>query len=176
MDFNRNYFEIFGLPVSFQMDLDLLADRYLALQKEIHPDNFAAGSDHEKRLSMQWATLINTANETLKNPLARAIYMLEMNGMGLAENPTLPPAFLMKQIELREELEELEQTAQGDSSLEGLDVFKGEVREIMRTVEGLFNDAIGVDAKKAEEAAYELQFLNKLLVAADHLEEKLLDY
>ena len=38
MDFTSNYFEIFGLPVSYQIDLALLADRYHDMQKEFHPE------------------------------------------------------------------------------------------------------------------------------------------
>ena len=63
MDFNQNYFEIFGLPIDFNVDMERLAERYRELQKELHPDRFAAGTEHEKRLSMQWSTLVNTANE-----------------------------------------------------------------------------------------------------------------
>ena len=40
----------------------------------------------------------------------------------------------------------------------------------------LEGDAVEADNGRAEIALYELQFLNKLLIAADHLEEKLLDY
>ena len=97
MNLNQNYFELFGLPIEFRVDTDLLNDRYLELQKEVHPDNFAAGTDQEKRLSMQWATFINTANVTLKSPLARAIYLLELHGLQLKNNPELPPDFLMQQ-------------------------------------------------------------------------------
>ena len=100
------------------MDLDLLADRFFELQKEVHPDRFASRPDQEKRLAMQWTTLINTASDTLKSPLKRAIYLLGLRGVELAENPQLPPEFLMEQIELRERLEEIET---GDASLEELD-------------------------------------------------------
>ena len=109
MDFNRNYFEIFGLPVDYAVAEGLLADRFLDLQKQVHPDRFAAGTDQEKRLAMQWATLVNTANETLRAPLPRAIYMLELRGVALKHNPALPPSFLMDQIDLREQLEEIEE-------------------------------------------------------------------
>lgn len=174
MDLKQNYFEIFGLPIAFEVDLELLAERYLELQKEVHPDNFAAGSDHEKRLSMQYTALVNQANETLSDGLKRAVYLLSLKGIELAHNPVLPPEFLMKQISLREELEEIE----SDASIESLDQFKAEVRGELGKIESVFAGAVGgdPDLDKATEAAYELQFLNKLMVEADHLEEKLLDY
>lgn len=173
MNLNQNYFELFGLPIEFRIDTDLLNDRYLGLQKEVHPDNFAAGTDQEKRLSMQWATFINTANATLKSPLARAIYLLELHDVKMENNPELPPDFLMQQIELREQLESIEDA---DGNLEKLDDFKQEARLVMSKIETNFAVAIGEDLAMAEKAVYELQFMSKLLVSADHLEEKLLDY
>lgn len=173
MNLNQNYFELFGLPIEFCIDTDLLADRYLGLQKEVHPDNFAAGTDQEKRLSMQWATFINTANATLKSSLARAIYLLGLQGLQLENNPELPPDFLMQQIELREQLESIEEA---DSNLEKLEDFKSEVRLFMSEIETNFAVAISEDLALAERAVYEMQFISKLLVSADHLEEKLLDY
>ena len=113
MDFNQNYFEIFGLPVSYEVDVKGLADRFRELQREMHPDRFAASTEHEKRLSMQWSSLINTAHDTLKAALPRAIYMMTLKGREVDHNPVLPPAFLMEQIELREELEALEDDPAG---------------------------------------------------------------
>jgi molecular chaperone HscB len=172
VDFNQNYFELIGLPVSFDIDAELLNAQYLNLQKEVHPDRFASSSEHEKRLSMQWATLINTAHATLKDPLQRAIYLLEMKDVELAHNPVLPPAFLMEQIELREALEQIEESA----SLDALDKFRKQAEEVKKKVEREFADAIESDIRQAETAVYELQFITKLLVSADHLEEKLLEY
>jgi len=173
VDFNKNYFEIFGLPVDYAVDLDLLADRFLGLQKEVHPDRFAARPDQEKRLAMQWTTLVNTANETLRAPLPRAIYLLGLRGIELEHNPTLPPAFLMEQIDLREELESIEE---GAGDLEELDAFRQKMTRVMSDVQAEFADALDGDPGKAERVVYELQFLTKLMVAANRLEEKLLDY
>ncbi len=173
MNFNQSYFEIFGLPAAFDVDLDLLTDRFFELQKEVHPDRFVSRTDQEKRLAMQWTTLINTASDTLKSPLKRAIYLLGLRGVELAENPQLPPEFLMEQIELRERLEEIET---GDASLEALDGFKKEVGTVISSLEDRFSGALSDDPGRAETLVYEMQFLNKLLVSANHLEEKLLDY
>lgn len=172
MDISQNYFEIFGLPVDFRVDVADLSDRYVELQRVVHPDRFASGSDAEKRQSMQETTFLNTAHDTLKSPLKRAIYMLKLEDVTIEHNPQLPPAFLMEQIELRETLESIED----DTSLERLDAFKAEVGETMRTIEADFAASIGSDNDAAETAVYELQFLNKLLLEARQLEEKLLDY
>jgi molecular chaperone HscB len=173
VDFNQNYFEIFGLPVTFKLDLDGLSRRYRELQKELHPDNYASSTEHEKRLSMQWSSLVNAANETLKSPQARAIYMLELKGVDIDHNPVLPPAFLMEQIELREELESLEDDPAG---LDKLDTFKVRVKDVMSGLERQFEAVVNEDDEKALTAVYEMQFMTKLMASAHHLEEKLLDY
>jgi molecular chaperone HscB len=54
-----NYFELFGLPVSYDVDQNKIQQQYMALQKQVHPDKFASGSDLEKRLSMQQTSWIN---------------------------------------------------------------------------------------------------------------------
>jgi molecular chaperone HscB len=173
VNLNQNYFDVFGLPVDFNVDLALLGERYRQLQKEVHPDKFVDGTDQEKRLSMQWATLVNTAQETLKQPLPRAIYMLGLREVTLHDNPVLAPAFLMEQIEKREELEEIEAHPQG---IEQLETFKASILGVMKTLEAEFINQIDSDLAAAEQVVYKLQFINKLLHAADHLEEKLLEY
>lgn len=171
MDFNQNYFEIFGLPIDFNVDSDQLAERYRELQKELHPDRFASSTDQEKRLSMQWSALVNTGKETLQAPLPRAIYMLELRGLTVDHNPRLPPEFLMQQIELREELEELEESS---APLDGLDKFKARLNGTLNELGATF--AATDDDERSLRLVYEMQFLTKLLIAADQLEEKLLDY
>ena len=173
MDFNKNYFEIFGLPVDFAVDQGILADRFLDLQKQVHPDRFAAGTDQEKRLAMQWATLVNTANETLRAPLPRAIYLLALSGIELEDNPTLPPEFLMDQIDLREQLESIEE---GASNLDELGSFRKKMKQAINKVQVEFQESLEKDAGKAQRLVYEFQFLSKLMLSANRLEEKLLDY
>ena len=173
MDFNQNYFEIFGLPINFSVDLNLLGERYRGLLREVHPDNFVDGTDQERRLSMQWTTQVNTAYGQLKSPLNRAIYMLRISAVEIAANPVLPPGLLMRQIELRERLEEIEES---DSGLDELADFRRSLGGEMLQLEAVFASAVDDDLTAAEQVVYELQFLNKLGISAEHLEEKLLDY
>lgn len=57
---------------------------------------------------MQWTTRVNEAYRTLKSPVQRAKYLLELNGVdvGFETNTAMPAAFLVEQMELRERLEE----------------------------------------------------------------------
>mgnify|MGYP006117102737 FL=1 len=176
MDFNQNYFEIFQLPVSFDLDEDQLAARHRQLQSTVHPDKFVGATDHEKRLSLQWATQINSAYDTLRAPLPRAIYLLALKDVNIEDNPQLDPMFLMGQIELREQLEDIGEQADSEAALKSLDAFKADVDARMAGLQLEFAAHYEVDTGKAEQAVYKLQFINKLRQAADHLEEKLLDY
>ncbi|MFV2004010.1 MAG: Fe-S protein assembly co-chaperone HscB [Gammaproteobacteria bacterium] len=102
-----NFFELFGLPVSYDVDLNKVQQQYVALQKQVHPDKFANASDQEKRLSMQQTSWLNEAQTTLKDPVLRASYLLELKGIdfSLENETTMDMAFLMQQLEMRERLE-----------------------------------------------------------------------
>ena len=80
MNLNQNHFELFGLPARFGVDAATLEARYRELQREVHPDRFAAAPQPERRVSMQLATRVNEAYQTLKSPLRRAVYILRLRG------------------------------------------------------------------------------------------------
>ena len=175
MDFNQSYFEIFQIETSYDVDLDKLSVDYRALQMSVHPDKFVSATDYEKRLSVQWAAQVNAAYDTLKSPLQRAIYLLKLNDKEIEHNPKLDPMFLMEQIELREELEALE--ASGEESLPGLDKFKAQITALLGQLEKSFADQMSQQAlEESEQTVYKMQFIHKLLLEANQLEEKLLDY
>lgn len=104
----ENYFDLFQMPAHFAIDAAQLDAAYREVQGRVHPDKFAAASDAEKRVAMQWATRANEAYKTLKNPLRRAAYLCELHGvdLGIESNTAMPPAFLMQQMEWRESLDE----------------------------------------------------------------------
>ena len=151
----------------------MLDDRYRDLQRSVHPDKHVGASDQDKRLSMQWATVINEGYTTLKSPLKRAIYLLKLQDREIEHNPSLPGDFLMAQIELREELEEIVEDADG---LARLEEFKGKIESVLKTLESDFAAQIDAQLVEAEQTTYKMQFMHKLYTEANRLEEKLLDY
>ena len=102
----QNYFELFNLPEKFEIDLEMLQENFRAIQKEIHPDRFATSSENEKVQSMIKSTLANDAYQTLKSPIKRAKYILSLHQS--PEKITLPPDFLMQQMEWEEHFEAIE--------------------------------------------------------------------
>ena len=109
VSFNENYFQLFEIEKSVLIDLNVLEDKYLELQKEFHPDKYVNASDQEKRISLQITSYINEAYKTLKNDYLKSIYLLKIEGYELEDqNNTISDSkFLIHQMELREESEKL---------------------------------------------------------------------
>ena len=108
MNLQSTDFELFDIPVQFAQDRAQLDARWKELQREAHPDKFAAQGAAAQRVAMQWSVRINEAYQRLKNPMKRASYLCELNGAQInAENNTaMPSDFLMQQMEWREALED----------------------------------------------------------------------
>ncbi len=115
MNLQSDDFELFGLRQQFAQDRQVLDTRWKDLQREAHPDKFAAQGAAAQRLALQWSVRINEAYQRLKDPLKRAAYLCELNGAPIqAENNTaMPGAFLMQQMAWREAMDE----AQGPAEL-----------------------------------------------------------
>jgi molecular chaperone HscB len=112
MNLSENHFQIFGVPAQFEVDLPSLEARYRELQREVHPDRFAGASQAEQRVSMQLATRVNEAYQTLRSPLRRAEYLLSLQGVDpeFETNTSMPAGFLADQMERRERLGEVAET------------------------------------------------------------------
>jgi len=107
-EFSRNHFDLLGLPTAYALDRARLESGYRTLQLQVHPDRFAAASEAERRVAMQWAARANEAYRTLRDPLGRARYLLGLKGFDTGEesNTAMPPDFLMQQMEWREAVAE----------------------------------------------------------------------
>ena len=102
-----NYFELFGLRPTFDIDIPTLEDNYIKLQQHIHPDNFAALDDLQRSLAAAQTARINQGYVVLMDPIKRARYLLLLcAGVdALGEQTINNNAFLMEQMEWREALE-----------------------------------------------------------------------
>ena len=103
-----NDFELFAVRARFAQDAGALDARWKELQREAHPDRFAAQGVAAQRQAMQWSVRINEAYQRLKHPLKRAAYLCELAGAPInAENNTAMPAeFLIEQMQWRESLDD----------------------------------------------------------------------
>lgn len=169
-DSSTTHFELFGLPPSYDVDLAVLDRHYRELQRTVHPDRFAGASDHERRVSMQYAARINEGYQTLKDPLKRGRYLLEQKGYRFADEQqtTSDAEFLMAQMELREALGDVRTAADPFAALAGV-------------MDRITEDAASLDAELRERLAQEdldaaaqtlmrMQFFRRLQEEAMELE------
>jgi molecular chaperone HscB len=155
-----NDFELFSLEQRFQQDRAVLDSRWKDLQREAHPDKFAAQGAAAQRVAMQWSVRINEAYQRLKNPLKRAAYLCELHGAPVnAENNTaMPAAFLMQQMEWREALDD----AHTAEDLEKISLqSKQTVREVLQKIEQLLDQSHDYSAAVAQVRA--LMFMERFL-------------
>ena len=105
-----NYFDFFGLPHKLNLDSKDLESRFYALSKQWHPDRFARGSADQRRISEDATATLNDGYRTLKEPIARAEYLLKEHGFNVGEQKSsnIPPELLEEVFELNMALEEIE--------------------------------------------------------------------
>ena len=167
MDFSSDHFSLFNLPPSFRLDTSVLDQRYREAQAQVHPDKYVQAGDAERRLSLQWATRVNEAYQTLKKPLSRAQYLLKIRNhpIDAENNAVMPSDFLMEQMEWREAVAEA-RTAREQDELEQL---HSRVKQRMSVryeeLGALLDDQ--QDYAKAADRVRRLMFLEKLLFDID---------
>jgi len=173
----KNHFELFGLPVTFDVDVDDLASRYREMQRSVHPDRFANASDQDRRLSLQMTALINEAFQTLKDPVRRGRYLLNLRGVDLGDetDTSMDPAFLMEQMELREQLDEVKQADNPHKHLAELaNRIEQRLQDGIGTLRRVLMEGTAEADSQARNAVREMQFLEKMRQEIDNLEEELL--
>ena len=176
MALTQNHFELFGLPVAFDVDVHQLAERYRQLQRASHPDRYANASDRERRLSIQHAAQVNEAFQTLKSSLRRARYLLQLKGIDFDDEKEthLDPTFLVEQMELREVLAEVKTKTDPLTSLTDI---MADINARQQAMEGQLRQLFAEDndetRQQAKQLVQKMQFLVRLQQEAEELEEEL---
>ena len=173
--FSKNYFEIFDVPVDYQVDLNKVSQLYRELQKAVHPDRFANGSEQEKRIAMQQTSLINQAFQTLKDPVLRAQYLLRLKGVDMQNetDTTMDPEFLMEQMEFREAISEVKSHS---DPLAELDKMLSESKQKINGFMESFSHTYAEDKlDSARDTVRKMQFLFKAQKEINELSEQLED-
>lgn len=171
-----NPFKIFDLPVDFQVDQATLSTRYLVLQKSLHPDNFTTHSAQEQRLAMQRSAEVNDALQILKDPILRADSIIAIHTgeqQNIEEKSTNDMAFLMQQMQWREQLEEIENTKDSDQLMQ----FTADIEATKKTLLDELSSALSANQwQQAKAINDKLRFIKKLLVEVERVEELLFDF
>ena len=159
MNLQSNDFELFELPVQFAQDADRIDARWKELQRQAHPDKFAAQGAAAQRVAMQWSVRINEAYQRLRDPMRRAAYLCEINAepVNAENNMAMPPAFLMQQLEWREALED----AGSIDSLEAIadETASAQAKQLKSIEQALDADR---DFAQAAQQVRSLMFIQKL--------------
>ena len=161
MNLQSNDFDLFGLTQRFKQNRAAIDVRWKDLQREAHPDKFAAQGASAQRMAMQWSVRINEAYQRLKDPLKRAAYLCSLSGFPVnAENNTAMPAeFLMQQIEWRESLD-MAKTAENmhQIALAANDFGRQEIQKIEHDIDTDNNFKLAVEHVRA------LMFVERFLI------------
>ena len=173
-----NYFQLFAIEQSFNVDLSQLSKTYQNLQKAVHPDKFAHASNQEQLLAVQKSAEINDAYQILKQPLKRAEYLLTLRSVDMPneQQSFKDTHFLIAQMELREMLDEVKFSDDVEAALEQA---QQTLTEQYQTLLTLMQQQINENTTAANNSACDnlrkLKFYQKLNVEVERLEDSLFD-
>jgi len=147
-----NYFELFDLKISTQIDLEELEEKYLTFQQQFHPDK-ASTADIEKSI------LLNEAFDVLKTPFSRLSYILKLHGTNILDDTTAPKVDNTTLVEVWEIQEKLLESSQVQK-----EKLKQELKDKVANLLAQTDEKI--KEKNYEEAAQNLiksKYFNKIL-------------
>src|SRR5215475_203824 len=120
---DADLFAVLGLPRGLALDAADLERRYLTASRAVHPDRHQTASDVDRDLSLAASAAVNRAYRTLRDPVARGRYWLELHGTTLGErNNQVPPALAALVFETQEQLAELRGASDPGAARRGIEV------------------------------------------------------
>ena len=164
MNLQSDDFELFCLPRQFAQERAAIDARWKELQREAHPDKFAAQGAAAQRVAMQWSVRINEAYQRLKDPLKRAAYLCELAGVPVQSesNTAMPGAFLMQQMQWREALEEADTAAEVETLSDEVQLDrKARIARVTRLLD------VDANPTQAAQEVRALMFIDRLLEEID---------
>ncbi|MGG9964494.1 Fe-S protein assembly co-chaperone HscB [Ferruginibacter sp. SUN106] len=153
-----NYFELFEIPVSLQVDKNILSKKYVALQKKYHPDFFTQETEYEQADALEKSSQVNKALKIFKSSDETIKYVLQLKGLLEEEEKyQLPPDFLMEVMELNEEL--------STDSTEQINKLEAEIYQPVKPIIDHFNNDTTTteDLLKVKEYYYKKKYLQRIL-------------
>jgi molecular chaperone HscB len=164
-------FDLFGLPDVVSRRTGRPSTRAgKNLQREAHPDSFAAQGPAAQRIAMQWSVRINEAYQRLKDPLRRAAYLCELRGapVNAETNTAMPADFLVEQMAWREALDEATTTAALDTLVGDVDAAR---KAALAAIERLLD--VEGDADRAVQQVRALMFIERFALDVEARFEQL---
>ncbi len=163
---SHNYFELFNLETSFNVDERDLKLKYYKLNREYHPDFYTLESEEKQQEVLKMSSLVNTAYKTLSDPMSRMKYVLQLEGfVGENEKYELPQSFLMEMMDINEAIFDL----QMDYDSKVYDGAIAEIHQFETNLEGNVAESIKAfenktDTEQALKKIEEYYFKSKYLL------------
>jgi len=143
----------------FDIDSSRLHAEQQRLQATYHPDRYVNASEREKRVSVQVASWVNQAYETLQDPVKRSRYLLEING---------------EQIDLREQVESCRDAEDG---LQRSDEIEARLAQRANELAAEFVSHFEIsEFDKAMTSSRKMQFVQRIQQQLSELQFELEDY
>jgi molecular chaperone HscB len=166
-----NYFELFGLPIGFQVDTKQLRAAFMEIQKASHPDKFAQGSTDEQEAALEQSSLANKGF-TLLNQKERILpYVLELLGiMTPDEKYALEPDFLMEMMDLNEAWMDAEDDSDKQAIIQQVEQIKKAIYAPIQTYMEMDQvDTISQEAMlQIKDYYYKKKYLDRILEDFHH--------
>lgn len=141
-------YQILGIEKVYALDMKQLEQRYFEMQRKAHPDQFVNASSEQKVRALKLSTELNQAYAILKDPVQRALILLEMNGIKPLKHE---PETLMLVMEWNEKVD------RGEDVLPELNQMQ---QELFTDIETGFSED---DFEKVRKSLYRLTYVSKLL-------------
>ena len=145
-----DYFAIFGLPRKLWIEMSALEQKFLQMSWKLHPDNFVNAPEPERELSLKRSSELNDAYRTLRDPVVRVEYLLEIEGARKEgqHKQQAPPELLEEVFELNESLDELREAKASGGDL-------GTLKSRLEAAEKNFQEKLGELDTQLQSAALE---------------------
>jgi molecular chaperone HscB len=145
-----DYFAIFGLPRKLWIEMTTLEQKFLQMSWKLHPDNFVNAPEPERELSLKRSSELNDAYRTLRDPVTRVEYLLEIEDARKEgqHKQQAPPELLEEVFELNESLDELREAKASGGDLAAL-------RSRLESAEKGFQKKLGEVDAQLQAAAHE---------------------
>ena len=176
-DVGTDRFAVVGLPRKFEVDLGAAETAYKDLSRQLHPDRFAKADPRARKVALARTVELNDAWRTVKDPLRRAEYLLELAGYALAggeksaemsktRKVSAPPTFLVEILELRDELAAAQKAGDAVKVAFMSEEMRGRAAEAMKTIgtaiDGGTPESFDVAARALMSLRYYQRFLDEV--------------
>ncbi len=166
-----NYFELFEMPISLQVDKKYLQNKYFELQKKYHPDFFSNESQEEQDDVLEKSSMVNKAYKTFQNDAETIKYVLHVKGlMEEKEKYELLPEFLTEMMELNETLMEVDDSSLEETETKISQLEKQLYDKVQNIIEYYSEDTTtGEQLLQVKDYYFKKKYLNRILARLDEM-------